>query len=63
MGVSRTPVREALHKLEQDGLIEPLGGRGFCIPRDSAEEIEDLFETPDGAGGVHPQAHLRTDYR
>jgi DNA-binding GntR family transcriptional regulator len=44
MGVSRTPVREALHKLEQDGLIEPLGSRGFCIPHDSAEEIEDLFE-------------------
>jgi len=44
LGVSRTPVREALHKLEQDGLIEPLGSRGFCIPVDSREEIEDLFE-------------------
>jgi len=36
LGVSRTP--------EQDGLIEPLESRGFCIPRDSPEEIEDLFE-------------------
>jgi DNA-binding GntR family transcriptional regulator len=44
LGVSRTPVREALHKLEQDGLIEPLESRGFCIPRDSEKEIEDLFE-------------------
>jgi len=44
LGVSRTPVREALHKLEQDGLIEPLESRGFCIPKDSKEEIEDLFE-------------------
>ncbi len=44
LGVSRTPVREALHKLEQDGLIEPLESRGFCIPRDSPEEIEDLFD-------------------
>ncbi len=44
LGVSRTPVREALHKLEQDGLIEPLESRGFCIPLDSPEEIEDLFE-------------------
>jgi DNA-binding GntR family transcriptional regulator len=44
LGVSRTPVREALHKLGQDGFIEPLGSRGFCIPRDSEEEIEDLFE-------------------
>jgi DNA-binding GntR family transcriptional regulator len=42
--VSRTPVREALHKLEQEGLIEPLESRGFCIPKDSPEEIEDLFE-------------------
>ena len=44
LGVSRTPVREALHKLEQDGLIEPLESRGFCVPMDSQEEIEDLFE-------------------
>jgi DNA-binding GntR family transcriptional regulator len=44
LGVSRTPVREALHKLEQDGMIEPLESRGFCIPKDSVEEIEDLFE-------------------
>jgi DNA-binding GntR family transcriptional regulator len=44
LGVSRTPVREALHKLEQDGLIEPMESRGFCIPNDSQEEIEDLFE-------------------
>jgi len=44
LGVSRTPVREALHKLEQEGLIEPLESRGFCIPKDSEEEIEDLFE-------------------
>ena len=43
LGVSRTPVREALHKLEQDGLIEPLGSRGFCIPHDSPEEVADLF--------------------
>ncbi len=43
LGVSRTPVREALHKLEQDGWIEPLESRGFCIPHDSPEEVEDLF--------------------
>jgi DNA-binding GntR family transcriptional regulator len=44
LGVSRTPVREALHKLEQEGLIEPLESRGFRIPQDSPEEIEDLFD-------------------
>jgi len=44
LGVSRTPVREALHKLEQDGFIEPLESRGFCIPYDSPEEVADLFD-------------------
>ena len=44
LGVSRTPVREALHKLEQEGLIEPLESRGFCVPRDSLDDIEDLFD-------------------
>ena len=44
LGVSRTPVREALHKLEQEGLIDPLESRGFCVPHDSPEEIEDLFD-------------------
>lgn len=44
LGVSRTPVREALHKLEQEGLIEPLESRGFRVPHDSPEEIEDLFD-------------------
>jgi len=44
LGISRTPVREALHKLEQEGLIEPLESRGFRVPHDSPEEIEDLFD-------------------
>jgi DNA-binding GntR family transcriptional regulator len=44
LGVSRTPVREALHKLEREGLIKPLARRGFCVPYDSREEMEELFE-------------------
>ena len=44
LGVSRTPVREALHKLASEGLIQPLERRGFCVARDSREEIEDLFD-------------------
>jgi len=44
LGVSRTPVREALHKLESEGLVKPLESRGFSVARDSREEMEDLFE-------------------
>jgi DNA-binding GntR family transcriptional regulator len=44
LGVSRTPVREALHKLESEGLINPLETRGFIVSRDSKDEVEELFE-------------------
>ncbi|MFX1270009.1 MAG: GntR family transcriptional regulator [Promethearchaeota archaeon] len=44
LGVSRTPVREALSKLETEGLVQPLQKRGFIVSGESREEIEELFE-------------------
>ena len=44
LGASRTPVREALHKLEAEGLIRPLKTRGFIVSGDSKEEVQELFE-------------------
>jgi DNA-binding GntR family transcriptional regulator len=44
LGISRTPIREALHKLESEGLIKPLATRGFVASQDSREEVEELFE-------------------
>jgi DNA-binding GntR family transcriptional regulator len=44
LGISRTPIREALHKLESEGLIKPLASRGFVASQDSKEDIEELFE-------------------
>lgn len=44
LGISRTPVREALHKLESEGLIKPLPSRGFIAAQDSKDDIEELFE-------------------
>ncbi|MCW2667084.1 MAG: GntR family transcriptional regulator [Frankiales bacterium] len=43
-GISRTPVREALTRLEQDGLVER-GDRGLVVRRRSPEEILDIYET------------------
>lgn len=43
LGVSRTPVREALKKLEQDGLIER-HERGLRVRKRSAEEILEIYE-------------------
>lgn len=39
--VSRTPVREALHRLEMDGLVAS-GGRGLVVVDHSAEEMTEL---------------------
>lgn len=44
LGISRTPVREALARLVADGLAEPLGGRGLVVSPISAENVGELFE-------------------
>ncbi|MDA0564773.1 GntR family transcriptional regulator [Streptomonospora sp. S1-112] len=42
-GVSRTPVREALRRLQQDGLVER-GDRGMRVRVRSPEEILEIYE-------------------
>ncbi|MDK3018428.1 GntR family transcriptional regulator [Pseudodonghicola flavimaris] len=43
-GVSRTPVREALHRLEQAGLAERGLRRAFFVRKMKAEDLAELFE-------------------
>jgi DNA-binding GntR family transcriptional regulator len=43
LGVSRTPVREALARLAADGLVAAQGGRGLVVTAVSVESVEQLF--------------------
>jgi DNA-binding GntR family transcriptional regulator len=44
LGVSRTPVREALGRLATDGLVASHSGRGLVVTDVSVDRIRDLFE-------------------
>ena len=44
LGVSRTPVREALKQLETDGLVENILNRGAFVVGMSDQDYEDMFE-------------------
>ncbi|MGA7203129.1 MAG: GntR family transcriptional regulator [Specibacter sp.] len=44
LGVSRTPVREALAKLSAEGLAEPQSGRGMVVSGISLDHLGELFE-------------------
>jgi DNA-binding GntR family transcriptional regulator len=56
LGVSATPVREALGDLASEGLIRPLPKRGFTIPElsdldlDELHQIRQLLEVPTVTG-------------
>lgn len=44
LGASRTPVREALRRLESEGLLEPRGLRGSVVRAMDASEVECITE-------------------
>ncbi|MBP5165416.1 MAG: GntR family transcriptional regulator [Lachnospiraceae bacterium] len=44
IGVSRTPIREAIHKLEQEGLVTMMPRRGAIVAEISEKGLRDVLE-------------------
>jgi len=44
LSVSQTPIREALHKLAEQGLVEPKPYIGYFVARLSRRDIQELFD-------------------
>ena len=51
INISRTPVREALLRLEQEGVLEATGRKGFSIRPISEEEVRQLYSAREAIEG------------
>jgi DNA-binding GntR family transcriptional regulator len=52
LGMSRTPVREALQTLSRDGFVEIVPNRGYFIPRLSVDDVRELYELRENLEGL-----------
>ena len=43
LGVSRTPIRSALHRLAEEGLVEISANRGATVAGITAEDVSDIY--------------------
>ncbi len=51
MDISRTPVREALQRLEREGVIEPHGRRGYVVREISTDELDHRYQVREALEG------------
>lgn len=52
IGISRTPLREALRRLEQEGLVAMLGTRGLAVTELTPEGLLDSYEIREVLDGL-----------
>lgn len=52
LGVSRTPVREALKQLELDGLVENIPNRGVIVKGVTSQDIKDIYTIREAIEGI-----------
>jgi DNA-binding GntR family transcriptional regulator len=60
LGASRTPVREALRRLEAEGLLEPRGLRGTVVRELKSDEVECVFEIREALESLAARRAART---
>lgn len=52
LGMSRTPVRQALHRLEQEGLVKLLPRKGWFVAGVSLRDIQEIFVIREALEGI-----------
>ena len=63
IGTSRTPVREALHSLELEGLIESIPRVGYVVRPISEEEVEEICEIRGAIEGLAARWAMEKDHK
>src|SRR4030067_773123 len=63
IGTSRTPVREALHSLELEGLIESIPRVGYVVKPISEQEVEEICEMRMAIEGVAARWAIEKAYK
>lgn len=44
MGISRTPVRDAVHRLYQEGLVDIVPNKGFILHKMTEQDVMEIYE-------------------